>query len=252
MSEGPFRSPHLVARAAKPNDHIPVLVQRIGSWRLSIEREPLSAEALRRRYGARAGSYSQRLRRLGYTEAYAKLAQRLAGPAPDALAAGARVLDCGVGSGALSLAVASAASGPLRHHLLDISPTMLQVARDALASRGVRSEAVPADLRSIPYPDARFDVVMAAHAIEHLADPIEALREMHRVTRPGGCALVVVTRRSPFGRLIHLFWRVHCATGEQLRDWLERAGWNGVQALPLGGPWWCDRMSIACIARKMA
>jgi len=163
---------------------------------------------------------------------------------------GAHVLDCGAGSGALSVALAAAANGALRHRVLDVSPAMLRVALAELTSRGLRAEATRADVRSIPHASGGFDAVVAAHVIEHLPDPPEALREMHRVTRAGGRALVVVTRRGLLGAAIQLRWRVHCTTREQLRAWLERSGWSDLQFFRLEGTWWCDRMSIACMATK--
>jgi len=42
------------------------------------------------------------------------------------------------------------------------------------------------DVYSLGYPDGAFDVVHAHQVLQHLSDPIAALREMRRVTRPGG------------------------------------------------------------------
>lgn len=236
--------------SSAPHLAIPVLARRVGSWRFVVERDPLPIEALQRRYAARAAGYGQLLRRLGFTLAYVGLAQSFAAQARSVLGPGARVLDCGAGSGALSLALAGATDRALRHHILDVSPAMLRVASDALTSRGLRAEVTLADMRSIPHAGGRFDAVLAAHVIEHLPDPVEALREMHRVTRPGGRALVVVTRQSLLGAAIHLRWRVHCATRQQLQAWLEASGWSALQFIALDGPWWCDRMSIACMATR--
>src|SRR5258706_8650655 len=44
------------------------------------------------------------------------------------------------------------------------------------------------DLAALPYPDADFDVVIANHVLEHVADDGRALAEIRRVLRPGGWA----------------------------------------------------------------
>jgi ubiquinone/menaquinone biosynthesis C-methylase UbiE len=227
---------------------IPVLDRQLGSWHFALDRDALPSAALRRRYDDRAPTYSMLVHRLGYARTYLRLAQQLVergGPC-----AGARVLDCGAGSGALGLALARACGADLRLDLLDVSSAMLRAATSALGAHGIAVRAMQADVRRIPQRDCTYDVVMAAHVIEHLADPLPALREMHRVARTGARALLVMTRRSALGALIHLRWRVHCASEPQWCDWLESAGWRDVQFLPLEGPVWCARMSVACIAVK--
>ena len=48
------------------------------------------------------------------------------------------------------------------------------------------------DLTALPYPDADFDVVIANHVLEHVADESRALAEIRRVLRPGGWAMLAV------------------------------------------------------------
>lgn len=229
---------------------IPLLSHRIGSWRFVIERDTLAIEDLQARYAALAAKYAGKLRRLGFNVAYAGLARRFVARAQDVFGPGASVLDCGAGSGALSLALADATNFAVCHQVLDLCPAMLRVASQSLVARGVQTEATCADVRSIPHAAGRFDAVVAAHVIEHLPDPVEALREMYRVTRPGGHILVVVTRRGLLGTAIQLLHRVHCPSRRQLQTWLEGSGWNELEFVPLEGPWWCDRMSMACMAKR--
>jgi len=48
-----------------------------------------------------------------------------------------------------------------------------------------------ADLLELPYPDARFDIVMCNHVLEHVDDDRRALREIRRVLRDGGRAIIM-------------------------------------------------------------
>ena len=48
------------------------------------------------------------------------------------------------------------------------------------------------DLRDLPFEDARYDLVFASHVLEHIDDDRAAVREIHRVLRPGGIAILPV------------------------------------------------------------
>jgi SAM-dependent methyltransferase len=48
------------------------------------------------------------------------------------------------------------------------------------------------DIAAVPYADDTFDVILCSHVLEHVADDRRALRELHRVLRPGGSAIVLV------------------------------------------------------------
>jgi predicted SAM-dependent methyltransferase len=68
------------------------------------------------------------------------------------------------------------------YHPCDLSPEQYGFANDL---RRI-------DLTNLPYPDASFDVVLANHVLEHVADDARALAEIHRVLRPGGWAMLQV------------------------------------------------------------
>ncbi len=51
---------------------------------------------------------------------------------------------------------------------------------------------VTMDITDIGYPDASFDVIYCSHVLEHVDDDRRAMRELHRVLRPGGWAIVLV------------------------------------------------------------
>jgi SAM-dependent methyltransferase len=57
-----------------------------------------------------------------------------------------------------------------------------------------------ADIKRIAVCGGLFDTVISCETIEHLADPVQALRELHRVLRPGGCLLLTTPNYfGPFG-----------------------------------------------------
>jgi SAM-dependent methyltransferase len=96
------------------------------------------------------------------------------------------------------------------------------------------------DVQAIPFPDASFDIVFCNHVLEHVADDRLAMREMHRVMRPGGWGVMLspvdetraatfeddtVTDRAErtrlFGQYDHR--RVY---GRDYADRLREAGWE--------------------------
>jgi SAM-dependent methyltransferase len=64
----------------------------------------------------------------------------------------------------------------------------------ALGSQAGDGIDVVGDALEMPFSDASYDVVICTEMLEHCADPVGAVREMHRVLRPGGTVLVT----SPF------------------------------------------------------
>jgi SAM-dependent methyltransferase len=93
--------------------------------------------------------------------------------------AGTTVLDIGCGSG---LALALAASRGARTSGLDISAPLLEVARRRVPAADLREGG----LDELPFADESDDAVLAINALQFAADPAGALREVHRVLRPGG------------------------------------------------------------------
>lgn len=98
------------------------------------------------------------------------------------------------------------------------------------------------DLCAIPFADGHFDCIYCSHVLEHIPDDRTALREMFRVTKPGGWALlqvpVVVTKTFEDASIVSEAARVEAygqgdhvrAIGPDYADRIREAGW-AVEAL---------------------
>ena len=107
----------------------------------------------------------------------------LAAPAP-----GATVADVGCGNGAY-LAELSRRGFAGRVLGLDLSPGMLAAARER--SPGFAG-LIAADATALPLPDGVADLTLAMHMLYHVPDPSAAVRELRRVTRPGGRVVIML------------------------------------------------------------
>lgn len=71
---------------------------------------------------------------------------------------------------------------------LSTTPGLRYITADVIPGRG----DLPLDLTDLKLPDATFGAVLCSHVLEHVPDDRRAMRELHRVLRPGGWAIVMV------------------------------------------------------------
>jgi SAM-dependent methyltransferase len=161
----------------------------------------------------------------------------------DAFAPGARVLDVGCGPGTITVDIAQRVA-PGRVLGVDRADEVLGAARAAADAAGVHNaEFAMGDVYALDVPDASFDVVHAHQVLQHLTDPVAALREMRRVCAPGG---VVAARDSDYAtftwwpedarltRWLELYHEVARANGAEpdagrrLLAWAHAAGFTEV------------------------
>ncbi len=110
-----------------------------------------------------------------------------------------RILDVGCGPGTITAGLAGRVPGG---HVtgIDTAPEVVELARE-LARGGGRDnlDFTTGDVYALDYPDGTFDVVHAHQVLQHLGDPVKALTEMRRVTRPGG---LIAVRDGDFGAMV--------------------------------------------------
>lgn len=96
------------------------------------------------------------------------------------------------------------------------------------------------DLHKIPLEDNRFEVIFCNHVMEHVDDPIQCMKELHRVMKPGGWGIMQVpqdwTRNetyedasitSPEEREKHFWQKDHVRLfGKDYPQWLEKSGFR--------------------------
>lgn len=144
----------------------------------------------------------------------------------------AQVLDLGCGAGHVSFQVAPLVKAVTAY---DLSEQMLTVVATAATDRGLHNITTRQGVaESLPFADASFDAVLSRYSAHHWQDLEQALREVHRVVKPGGMAIFadVVSPGQPL-------LDTHLQTVELLRDtshvrdysvseWLSKLGNAGL------------------------
>ncbi|WP_155373611.1 methyltransferase domain-containing protein [Catellatospora vulcania] len=158
---------------------------------------------------------------------------------------GQAVLDVGCGPGTITADLADAVA-PGRLTALELTDDALGLARAEIAARGTANvDFLVADVQALDLADGSFDVVHAHQVLQHLADPVGALREMGRVCRPGG---VVAARDGDYAAFtwyplipaldewLALYRRIARGNGgepdagRRLHSWARAAGFTDVTA----------------------
>jgi SAM-dependent methyltransferase len=136
------------------------------------------------------------------------------------------VIDVGCGTGR-ALPPLRAAVGPAGTVIaLDMTPEMLAAARPAVQLAG--ASMVVADARALPFADGAADAIFAAGLVNHLPDTEAGLRELARVTSPGGLLVLF----HPSGRAALAARHGHALSPDEplseapLRKSTAAAGWH--------------------------
>jgi demethylmenaquinone methyltransferase / 2-methoxy-6-polyprenyl-1,4-benzoquinol methylase len=104
---------------------------------------------------------------------------------------GQHVLDVAGGTGDLACAFAKKLAGTGQVWLTDINGSMLGVGRDRLLNQGLLLPVAQCDAEKLPFPSSHFDLVTVAFGLRNMTHKERALREFHRVLKPGGKLMVL-------------------------------------------------------------
>ena len=115
--------------------------------------------------------------------------------------AGMRVLDVGSGPGALTGALAATLGAD---HVVAVDPMPAFVETVQERHPGVAAQVAPAE--RLPFADGEFDAALAALVVPFMTDPVAGLREMARVTRPGGTLAATVWQHAAGTSPLSPFW----------------------------------------------
>lgn len=197
------------------------------------------------RYDAAAPRWHDKMRALGYYDAYLGFLSA-PGMAP---CANARVMDVGAGTGAFAEAWVAVHGQPSCMTLVDPSQPMLQRAAASLARRGVDADVRVATLEDVEV-QAPYDEILAAHLIEHFEDPAPVLLRLRACLRPGGLLRLVVSKPHWCNAIIWFQWRHRSYRREHIQSVLETGGWDYLEdySFPAGPP---SRTSRGYLARRI-
>ncbi|MET9069156.1 class I SAM-dependent methyltransferase [Streptosporangium sandarakinum] len=188
---------------------------------------------------------------------------------------GMSLLDVGCGPGTITVDLAARVA-PGTTTAVEVTAEALALGRAEAGRRGASGvEFVVSDVHALDFPDDTFDVVHAHQVLQHVGDPVRALREMRRVCRPGG---IVAVRDSDyaafawFPRLpeldewLDLYRRVARAcggepdAGRRLLSWARAAGFTDITATsstwcfatPEDRAWWGGMWAERVLRSDMA
>jgi ubiquinone/menaquinone biosynthesis C-methylase UbiE len=193
------------------------------------------------------------------------------------LVRGQSLLDVGCGPATLTVDLARTVA-PGRVVGVDASEKVLEAARALGESSGLENvEFAHANAYELPFADGTFDVVHAHQVLQHLSEPVAALREMRRVAKPGG---LIAVREADYSAMTWypenagltewnmLYHEVTAAYGYQadagrrLLSWVLDAGLDPASVVPSAGvwcyatpqdrTWWGDLWAERCIESNFA
>jgi SAM-dependent methyltransferase len=135
------------------------------------------------------------------------------------VSAGQHALDVGCGTGALTAELVKRLGAPAVA-AIDPSESFVQAARQRFPAVDVRR----ASAEQLPFPDGSFDISLAQLVVMFMQDPVAGLREMARVTRPGGTVGACVWDHAGGTGPLSLFWQAALELDPHTPDEASLAG----------------------------
>jgi SAM-dependent methyltransferase len=204
-----------------------------------------------------------------------RTAENSAGHLLPHLRPGLDLLDVGCGVGTITWDLAARVA-PGRVVGIDTTEEILEPARaNAVGDPPPHAEFRIGDVYDLEIPDDSFDVVHAHQVLQHLSDPVAALREMRRVCRPGGVVAVRDADYAAFSwfpdsagisRWLEIYRAVHRGNGSEpdagrrLLSWARAAGFDAIDAgastwsfaTPDDRRWWAETWAARITSTRLA
>ncbi|KAF9174302.1 hypothetical protein BGX21_003570 [Mortierella sp. AD011] len=161
-----------------------------------------------------------------------------------------KILDVGCGPGSITIDLARLVPDGSVIGIEYTSDPLPKALESAVGQGVMNVEFRVGDAHKLEFPDNTFDVVHAHQVLQHIADPVLALREMKRVTKPGG---IVAVRESiapswyPESAGLTAFWELQTRMarakggnphpGTHIHKWAMQAGFDRSQINCTAGTW---------------
>jgi len=189
------------------------------------------------------------------------------------LTPGQSLLDVGCGPGSITVEFAELLGESSEVLAFDLSSEVIDQARAAYPGTSARFETM--DLYNLAVDDNHFDVAHAHQVLQHVSDPIAALREMKRVVKPGGVVAVrdadyAAMHWSPASPLLDRWQELYRAVAyandaepdaaRHLVAWAREAGFTDVTpsvstwlfTAPEGAAWWGGTWAQRIVSSSLA
>lgn len=146
---------------------------------------------------------------------------------------GMTVVDLGCGDGYISRSVAGMVE---RVIAIDISGKMLEQLNKKASESGIGNiETIETEAQEVPLVDSSVDIAFASMFLHHIEEPEEIIREIHRILRPGGMAVIADFQKHKNNELknaMHDFW---CGfSTAEMTKWLKESGFRSIRVEKFG------------------
>lgn len=212
----------------------PPIATRIKS---AFPRRGRPCRTLQQRYEAAAATWHVSIARLGYLDAYRLLARRVLTGETARAEQKLTVLDAGAGSAGFSMTFAQTAEHAPTLDILDPSPAMLRIAQANLAAAGIPARMFAGGIADGIPAQASYDVILCAHVVEHIADPVQALVRLRAALNPAGVLLLAASKPHWCTWILRRRWGHRAFTEIEMTRMLHQAGYRRVEPCPfVNGP----------------